>query len=110
VEPNILLTGWRTWWTRMDAESRIEISSRRLDSVSARSKTYANNVMKQSFVSKYFETTGPRHINTQSESKMKITVLWTVISQTHTGKTFKFPQPQRENFQQTFWREAQLKY
>ena len=74
VEPNILLTGWRTWWTRMDAESRTEISSRRLDSDSARSRTYANNVTKKSFVSKYFTTTGPRNINTQSESKMKMVV------------------------------------
>ena len=47
VEPNILLTGWRTWWTRMVAELRIEISSRRLDSDSSRSRTYANNVMKK---------------------------------------------------------------
>ena len=74
VEPNILLTGWRTWWTRMVAESRLEISSRRLDSDSARSRTYANNVMKKSFVSKYFTTTGPRHMNTQSESKVKMPV------------------------------------
>jgi hypothetical protein len=26
LEPNILLTGWRAWWTRMVAESRISVT------------------------------------------------------------------------------------
>ena len=74
VEPNILLTVLRTWLTRMVAEARLEKSPKRLDSNSARSRTYANNVMKKSFVSKYCTNTGPRNINTQSESKMKMAV------------------------------------
>ena len=58
----------------MDAESRREESSRRLDSESARIRTYANNVMNKSFVSKYFIHTSPTNIYMQSESKMEMAV------------------------------------
>jgi hypothetical protein len=50
INPNILLTGWKTWWSRMDAENIREQHFRQMEGDWAKSRSYQNNLRKESFV------------------------------------------------------------
>jgi hypothetical protein len=68
VHPNILLTGWKTWWSRMEAESKREEHSRWMEDDWARSRGYQNNMRKETFVRKFFTTPGSRRGGTSTDS------------------------------------------
>ena len=56
IQPNILLTGWTTWWSRMEAEKRKEEKFIMNKVDSTRSRAYSN-IKKETFIKRFFLTT-----------------------------------------------------
>jgi hypothetical protein len=54
IQTNLLLTGWKGWCSRMEAERKHEGSSMRHDKGWAKSRTHMNIIKTQDFLSKHF--------------------------------------------------------
>ena len=50
VQPNIILTGWTTWWSRMEAEKRKEEKFVMEKVEWPKSRIYTNNIKKESLI------------------------------------------------------------
>ena len=67
VQPKIILTGWTTWWSRMEAEKIKEEKFAMRNAEWSKSRTYANNKKKESFIRKFFHT--PRSTSRPSKPR-----------------------------------------
>jgi hypothetical protein len=52
--PNLTLVGWRGWWQRMEAESRIKQTKLGATEEWRKAKSRNNKEMKASFINRYY--------------------------------------------------------
>ena len=85
--PNLILTGWRGWWSRMEAEgSREAKSSGRLDKAMGANRNVMQNQQKKAeFVSRFFS--GQAKLNTQNRTHNQMDGLDSVVRKTEVKST-----------------------